>query len=46
VACLAVLIVNLVTMGDYLDIALRDFGLRIGAPARAALAFDPSRAHR
>ena len=45
-AWLADIIVNLVTMGDYLDIALRDFGLMVGALALAALAFDPSRAHR
>jgi hypothetical protein len=45
-AWLAGIIVNLVTMGDYLDIALRDFGLMVGALALAALAFDPSRAHR
>lgn len=34
------IIVNLVTMGDYYDIALRDFGLLVGALALAVLAFD------
>ena len=32
------IIVNLVTMGDYYDIALRDFGLLVGALALARLA--------
>lgn len=32
------IIVNLVTMGDYLDVALRDFGLLVGALALARLA--------
>jgi hypothetical protein len=32
--------VNLVSMGDFYDIALRDFGLLVGALALAALAFD------
>ena len=32
------IIVNLVTMGDYYDIALRDFGLSLGAIALARLA--------
>ena len=32
------IIVNLVSMGEYLDIALRDFGLMIGALALARLA--------
>lgn len=32
------IIVNLVTMGEYLDIALRDFGLLVGALALARLA--------
>jgi len=32
------IIVNLVSMGDYLDIALRDFGLLVGALALARLA--------
>jgi hypothetical protein len=35
---LAGIIVNLVTMGDYYDIALRDFGLLVGALALARLA--------
>ncbi len=37
---LAGIIVNLVTMGDYYDIALRDFGLLVGALALAFLASD------
>jgi hypothetical protein len=37
---LAGIIVNLVSMGDYYDIALRDFGLLVGAVALAVLAFD------
>ena len=37
---LAGIIVNLVTMGEYNDVALRDFGLLVGALALAALAFD------
>lgn len=37
-AWLAGIIVNLVTMGDYLDVALRDFGLLVGALALARLA--------
>jgi hypothetical protein len=36
------IIVNLVSMGDYLDIALRDFGLMVGAVALARLAIDPA----
>ena len=32
------IIVNLVSMGEYLDIALRDFGLMVGALALARLA--------
>jgi hypothetical protein len=32
------IIVNLVTMGEYLDVALRDFGLLVGAVALARLA--------
>jgi hypothetical protein len=32
------IIVNLVSMGDYYDIALRDFGLLVGALALAVLA--------
>ena len=35
------IIVNLVSMGEYLDIALRDFGLLVGALALARLAADP-----
>ncbi len=34
------IIVNLVSMGDFLDVALRDFGLFVGALALAALAWD------
>ena len=37
-AWLAGIIVNLVTMGDYLDVALRDFGLLVAAVALARLA--------
>jgi hypothetical protein len=37
---LAGIILNLVTMGEYYDIALRDFGLLVGALALAVLAFD------
>jgi hypothetical protein len=37
---LAGIILNLVTMGEYYDVALRDFGLLIGALALAVLAFD------
>ncbi|KQV69998.1 hypothetical protein ASC64_09440 [Nocardioides sp. Root122] len=36
---LAGIIVNLVTMGEYYDVALRDFGLLVSALALAALAF-------
>ena len=36
------IIVNLVSMGEYLDIALRDFGLLVGALALARLAADPA----
>jgi uncharacterized membrane protein YphA (DoxX/SURF4 family) len=43
-AWLAGIIVNLVTMGDYYDVALRDFGLLVGALALAALAFDRHKA--
>ena len=45
-AWLAGIIVNLVTMGDHLDVALRDFGLLVGALALAVLAFDRPRVHR
>jgi hypothetical protein len=41
---LAGIIVNLVTMGEYYDVALRDFGLLVAALALAALAFDRRRA--
>ena len=40
---LAGIIVNLVTMGQYYDIALRDFGLLVGALALATLAWDRHR---
>lgn len=39
-AWLAGIIVNLVSMGQFYDVALRDFGLLVGALALAALAFD------
>lgn len=39
-AWLGGIIVNLVTMGEYYDIALRDFGLMAGALALAVLAFE------
>ena len=39
-AWLAGIVVNLVTLGDYYDVALRDVGLLAGALALAALAFD------
>jgi hypothetical protein len=38
------IIVNLVSMGEYYDIALRDFGLLVGALALAVLAFDRGKA--
>ncbi len=38
-AWLAGIILNLVTMGEFYDVALRDFGLLVGALALAALAF-------
>jgi hypothetical protein len=41
---LAGIILNLVTMGEFYDVALRDFGLLIGALALAVLAFDRSKA--
>ena len=41
---LAGIIVNLVSMGDYHDVALRDFGLLVGALALAVLAFDRGKA--
>ena len=40
---LAGIIVNLVTLGDYYDVALRDFGLLVGALALARLATDRGR---
>ena len=39
---LAGIIVNLVTLGDYYDVALRDFGLLVAALALARLAARPS----
>ena len=39
-AWLAGIILNLVTMGEYLDVALRDFGLLVAALALAQLAQD------
>ena len=44
-AWLAGIVVNLVTLGDYYDVALRDVGLLAGALALAALAFDRARGH-
>ena len=41
---LAGIILNLVTMGEYYDVALRDFGLLVGALALAVLAFDRRKA--
>jgi hypothetical protein len=41
---LAGIIVNLVSMGEYYDVALRDFGLLVGSLALAVLAFDRSKA--
>jgi hypothetical protein len=43
-AWLAGIILNLVTMGEYLDIALRDFGLLAAAVALSLLAWDRHRA--
>ena len=43
---LAGIILNLVTMGEYYDIALRDFGLLVGALALAVLAFERDDARR
>lgn len=37
------IIANLITMGQYYDVALRDFGLLVAALALAALAFDRGR---
>ena len=42
-AWLAGIIVNLVSMGEFYDVALRDFGLLVGALALAALAFGRKR---
>ncbi|MEV6305031.1 DoxX family membrane protein [Actinoplanes sp. NPDC051861] len=39
-AWLAGIIVNLLILGDYYDVALRDFGLLVGALALARLAAD------
>jgi len=44
VAWLAGIILNLVTLGNYYDVALRDFGLLVGALALARLAGPPFRA--
>jgi hypothetical protein len=41
---LAGIILNLVTMGEYLDVALRDFGLLAAALALTLLAWDRHRA--
>jgi hypothetical protein len=43
-AWLAGIIVDLVTMGEFYDVALRDFGLLVGALALASLAWDRDRA--
>lgn len=40
---LAGIIVNLLSTGDFYDVALRDFGLLVGALALAVLAHDRSR---
>ena len=40
---LAGIIVDLITLGDYYDVALRDFGLLVGALALARLAHDRTR---
>src|SRR5215212_2368549 len=45
-AWLVGIIVNLVSIGDYYDIALRDFGLLVGALALAMLAAPAPRALR
>lgn len=42
-AWLGGIILNLVTMGEFYDVALRDFGLLVSALALAALAFDRDR---
>ena len=41
---LAGIVVNLVSMGEYYDVALRDFGLLVGALALAVLAWDRGKA--
>ena len=41
---LAGIIVNLVTMGEYYDVALRDFGLLVAALALALVAWDRGKA--
>ncbi len=43
VAWLAGIILNLLTLGNYYDVALRDFGLLVGALALARLAGQPFR---
>ena len=44
-AWLAGIIINLVSMGEYYDIALRDFGLLLAAVALSLLAVDRARPH-
>lgn len=46
VAWLAGIIINLVSMGQFYDIALRDFGLLVGALALAVLAPAPTRTRK
>ena len=41
---LAGIVVNLVSMGEYYDVALREFGLLVGALALAVLAWDRGKA--
>src|SRR3954447_23426897 len=43
-AWLAGIIVDLLTLGQFYDVALRDFGLLVGALALASLAWDRDRA--
>ena len=43
-AWLAGIILDLVTLGEFYDVALRDFGLLVGALALASLAWDRGRA--
>lgn len=45
-AWLAGIIVSLVSVGGYLDVALRDFGLLVGALALSALAFERHKSSR